>query len=353
MRIGLFTDFYLEDNFIAHSVRLVRRIYEKAGHKVYVFTAANRQKARANKEEGVFTFTSAHFKQYPQFRLSLSPFLSAKKIVSGLNIDAIHNFAVATMGLAAATCARDLEIPSVATVTSVLHLSEGKGEGKLAHLFKDMAVKYARWFYAFFDEVAFPTSFAKEAMKDVIKGSSSSSIVPLPIQEPALENAKPKYIGYVGSSKKASELDILLSRKDSIANRFGKEVKVFSINGNSSYADVKEAEKLPFAERISAYRKLQLFVDVPSYEAFPFPTLEYMFAGNPVVAAEHSPSSEFVGELDKALLYKDGSTLMDALAYGLEHRKELKEKAKELASTYNERVEGLYLSLLDKLGSKS
>ncbi|RME79793.1 MAG: hypothetical protein D6769_01380 [Methanobacteriota archaeon] len=342
MKIAIFTDFYIEDVPIATSIRKLKKEYEKEGHKVYVMCAS--QNKDVDVEEGVFTFTSANIKQYPHFRLSLSPFLSAKKIVRGLKIDVIHNFGVASMGAAAATCKKELKIPSVATITDIMPKTAQSGMGRRVGKFMaDMAKKYSKWLYGFFDEITYPSVYGKELMEGIVEGGS---VIPLPVGDNEEVKNSNRYVGYVGDDGRTRDFSPLLDNVESIKNGLKKSVKIYSIkkNGNS------EGEQISYTERWSAYGKLHTYVDVPNYSAYNSYALEFLKTGKTCICPENSPMKEIVERVNKDLIYEK-KYIGDSIRAGIEGKEKAKEKTKqileEIESSPQEYL-SIYKSLLNK-----
>ncbi len=341
MRIAIFTDFYFEKNPISETVRFLKKRYEKEGHKVYILTATPKKKVKG--EEGVFTFSSAYVKQYPQLRLSLSPFLSAKKIVSGLDIDIIHNVGVASMALAAATCKKDLEIPAISTITDNLPETTAKASaGKLASFIEDTAKKYVKWLYHFYDEVVYPSAFIAKEMSGLV---GNGTIIPLPIYKfEKKKGGRPRYIAYISSTEHEDKGRELTGRADSIKNKMGKEVKHFLIKEKGNGKE----NAYRFDERKGLYEQTYIFAEPKNSSAFPYYAWEYMRMGNVAIANEESPLAEFLKEVDRRLVYKDNASMLDAISYAKDNKKELAELLKSKVESEGERIAERYLQIYEK-----
>jgi glycosyltransferase involved in cell wall biosynthesis len=300
MRIAIFTDFYLEPHPLATSIKLLKKSYEDAGHTVFIMAAAQQKDAEI--EKGVFIFSSANIKQYSQFRLTLSPFLSAKKMIKNLNVDIIHNFATASMGLVAATCKKDLKIPAVATITELLpYTAPFEMNETMANFLKDMATRYSKWMYGFFDAITYPTEFAKLHMKNIAKDGMT---IPLPTEKGKFKKTKQQAIGYAGSIERGRDLSSISEAKEAILNKVGKELLLYSIGEKYGLL----TEKIDYDQRWEAYSKLALFLEPPSYSTYPYYALEYLQSGKPAIAHINTPLAEFLKNIDEDLIYSDNIT---------------------------------------------
>ena len=75
MKIAYFTDTYLPNvDGVVTCLLAYRAELEKRGHEVYIFTPGSKRDKAENKDKKVYYFTSASFKPYPDYRISLFPF---------------------------------------------------------------------------------------------------------------------------------------------------------------------------------------------------------------------------------------------------------------------------------------
>lgn len=168
MRIAFFTDSYLPNHDGVVSIILgYKKELEKKGHEVHVFTPGTREQRETSKEPRVYYFTSASFKPYPDYRLSLFPFLSATRRTKEISPDIIHSHGIATTGLAAIQCSRKYNIPCVASfhtmVSEATHYIAR--EGVLRNFLSKVAWEYLTRYYGFFKRVICPSEFTRTILE--------------------------------------------------------------------------------------------------------------------------------------------------------------------------------------------
>ena len=179
MKIAYFTDTYLPNvDGVVTCLLNYRKELEKRGHEVYIFTPGSKKDKAENKDKNVHYFTSATFKPYPDYRISLFPFPSAVKRAKEIGPDIVHSHGIATTGLAAINCAHALKVPAIASFHTMVpeathYLTKNEGMQKIL---EDVAWKYLKWYYGFFDTVLVTYNFksapeVKPAVARVAQGN--------------------------------------------------------------------------------------------------------------------------------------------------------------------------------------
>lgn len=116
MKIGLFTEtYYPQINGVATSVLMHKRLLEKLGHQVYVFTTTD--PGAAGHEPGVFRVTSLPFASSRRIGVFIHP--RVIQFIRRLGLDVIHTHTEFSLGLLGRTLAKLLRIPLVHTYHTI------------------------------------------------------------------------------------------------------------------------------------------------------------------------------------------------------------------------------------------
>jgi 1,2-diacylglycerol 3-alpha-glucosyltransferase len=116
MKIGLFTEtYYPQINGVATSVLMHKRLLEKLGHQVYVFTTTD--PGAAEHEPGVFRVTSLPFASSRRIGVFIHP--RTIQFIRRLGLDVIHTHTEFSLGLLGRTLAKLLHIPLVHTYHTI------------------------------------------------------------------------------------------------------------------------------------------------------------------------------------------------------------------------------------------
>ena len=315
----------------------------------------------------MYYFTSAVFKPYPDYRIALFPFKSARKLLKEMDVDLIHSHGIATTGLAAIDCAKHLKIPCIASfhtmVPSATHYITSREN--MQRFLEDVSWKYLRWYYQFFKKVLVPSKFTKEILaKERI---TNTVVMPSGINyrfyskgdgdwiRKRYRLGKKKIVLHVGRVVKEKNLELLINEAQSIINK--RPNIVFLIVGKGPAEE--HYKNLVTMKGLEEYFIFAGFVpkkELPDYyataDAFAFPSyfdtqglvaLEAMAAGLPVVAANLSGSADFVVDGETGYLFKEEVDFREKLLLALENGKNMGKKCKEVAREYDadKRVEDL------------
>ncbi len=368
MKIAYFTDTYLPNNDgVVTCLLNYRRGLEKRGHEVFIFTPGTKKQKQENKDKNVYYFTSASFKPYPDYRLALFPFKSARKLVREMDVDLIHSHGIATTGLAAIDCARNLKIPLIASfhtmVPSATHYLTSRQN--LQKFLESFSWKYLRWYYNFFEKVLVPSEFTKKILHN--EGIDNTLVMPSGINYKFYSKGdgewirkryrigKKKIVLHVGRVVKEKNLELLINEAQSIINK--KPNIVFLIVGKGPAEE--HYKNLVTMKGLDEHFIFTGFVpkkELPDYYAtadvFAFPSyfdtqglvaLEAMASGLPVVAPAHSGSSDFVEDGKSGYLFKEEVDFRTKLLDALGNKETLGNEGKKVAKGYDsdKRVETL------------
>lgn len=377
MKIAYFTDTYLPNNDgVVACLLNFRKGLEKRGHEVFILTPGTKKQKEENKDPHVHYFTSASFKPYPDYRLALFPFPSARKLLKGMDVDLVHSHGIATTGLAAIDCASNLKVPCIASfhtmVPSATHYITGR-KG-LQKFLEDVSWKYLKWYYKFFKRVIVPSEFTKKILLE--QGINNTIVMPAGIDYRFYSGGdgewirkrhrlgKKKIVLHVGRIVKEKNLELLINEAPSIINK--RPNVAFIIVGKGPAEEYyKNLVQMKGVDEHFIFAGFVPKKELPDYyaaaDAFAFPSyfdtqglvaLEAMAAGIPVVAPERSGSSDFVKDGETGYIFKEEVDFREKLLLALENGEQMGEKCRETAKEYDSgrRVEALlefYESILE------
>lgn len=168
MRVAFFTDTYLPNvDGVVTSMLNFRRELERRGDDVFVFSAGDAAARKNNRDSKVFFYRSIRFPLYPQYKIALFPYTSARK-VKKLGVDVVHCHALASMGFAAIAAAKYSRSPLVGTFHTLLPLATSYiVKQRLAnHLLTQAAWRAVRMFYKPFNLVTAPSKVIQQMLAD-------------------------------------------------------------------------------------------------------------------------------------------------------------------------------------------
>ncbi len=378
MKIAYFTDTYLPNNDgVVTALLNYREGLEKRGHEVFIFTPGSKKQKEENADKHVYYFTSAVFKPYPDYRLSLFPFLSARKLVKSVGVDLVHSHGIATTGLAAIQCANAMKVPAIASfhtmVPSATHYLTGRKD--MQEMLEKVAWGYLKWYYGFFRKVIVPSRFTEKILNE--HGIKHTIVIPSGIDYKFYSSGngeavrkkhklgKKKVVLHVGRVVKEKNLELIINEAQSIINK--EPNAVFLIVGKGpAEEEYKNLVKMKGLTENFIFTGFVPKNELPDYYAaadvFAFPSyfdtqglvaLEAMAAGLPVVAPEKSGSGDFIKDGVSGYAFKEEVDFREKLLLALENGKELGQKGREIAKEYDAdgRVEELlkfYQEILNK-----
>lgn len=168
MKIAFFSDTWAPNkDGVVTTMRNYRAELERRGHEVFIFASSDSKTIRQNKDRRAFLFASVPFPPYPQYKIAIYP-LTSISIVRKKKMELVHCHGIASMGLAALTVARDLNLPSMATFHTLI--PSGTKVITKSKLGQQIAAKIA-WkamlaFYRRFDTVTSPSRVMQAALAE-------------------------------------------------------------------------------------------------------------------------------------------------------------------------------------------
>jgi len=324
MRIAFFSDTWIPNkDGVVTTMLNYRRELEKRGHDVFVFASADPKTIRQNTDPKTFLFRSLTFPPYPQYKIALFPFPAKKKALeNGVQIVHCHGIA---MGLPALTTARDLELPSIATLHTLIpaatrFITNSEVGQRLA---AKIAWKAMAAFYSRFDLVTVPSHVIQRALRE---HGVDSIVVPNALDT---ERFRPEIDGSAvrrklglrkgermvlttGRVSREKNLDVLIRASQ------GVEKARFVIVGDGPAR--KELMRLAHSEGVASrfvftglvsdadlpryYAACDVFATASTFETQGLALLEAMASGKPAVAADALALPEEVKNGKNGFLFK-------------------------------------------------
>lgn len=377
MKIAYFTDTYLPNvDGVVTCLLAYRAELEKRGHEVYIFTPGTKKDKAENKDKRVHYFTSASFKPYPDYRISLFPFLSAVKAVKEIKPQIIHSHGIATTGLAAIQCANKLKVPAIASFHTMVpqathYLTKNEGMQKLL---ENVAWKYLHWYYSSFDTVLVPSNYTAGILKE--KGIRNVLVMPSGIDVKNFLKGdgegvrkkhglgKKKVILHVGRLVMEKNLDLIINEAHSIINK-QPNARFLIVGKGPSEEYYKNAVKMKGLGEYFIFAGFVEKKDLPEYYAaadvFAFPSqfdtqglvvLEAMAAGTPVVVPKKSASAELVEEGKNGYTFEEPVDFREKILLAIENKDGMGKAARETAKRYDKvdmvgKLEDFYKSKIE------
>jgi len=360
MKIAYFTDTYLPNvDGVVTCLLNYRKELEKMGHEVYIFSPGSKKDKAENRDKNVHYFTSATFKPYPDYRLSLFPFPSAVKRVREIRPDIVHSHGIATTGLAAINCAHELKVPAIASFHTMVpeathYLTRNAGMQKIL---EDVAWTYLKWYYGFFDTVLVPSKYVEGILR--AKGITNTMMLPSGIDVKAFAKAdgdavrrkhslgKKKIILHVGRLVMEKNLDLLINEAHSIVNK-QPNARFLIVGKGPSEEYYKNAVRMKGLEEYFIFAGFVGMEELPGYYAaadvLAFPSkfdtqglvvLESMACGTPAVVPARSAAEELVEEGKNGYTFSEPVDFREKILLAIEKKKELSESARERAALYD------------------
>ncbi len=383
MKIAYFTDTYLPNvDGVVTCLLAYRAELEKLGHEVYIFTPGSKKDKAENRDRKVHYFTSTSFKPYPDYRISLFPFLSAVKLAKEIKPDIIHSHGIATTGLAAIQCAQKLKVPAIASFHTMApeathYLTKNEGVQKFL---EDVAWKYLGWYYNSFEAVLAPSRYTADILK--AHGIGRVTVLPSGIDVRAFAKAdgeaarkrhglnRKKVILHAGRLVMEKNLDLLIDEAQSIINK--QPNARFLIVGKGPAEEYYKGKVK--AKGLEEYFTFTGFVDkkeLPDYYAaadvFAFPSkfdtqglvvLEAMASGTPAVVPKKSAAEELIAEGKTGYSFSEPVDFREKVLLAIERHGEMGGAAREAAKAYGKsemvaRLEGIYRERIGARGRKA
>ena len=162
MRIGLFSDSYIEKNGVTRMLKDLRTGLTSNGHETIVFAGRG----------GDYELHGIPFLLYPDYSIAFPNFVKTALLSKMKGIDIVHAHSPFSLGLCAIATKKLLNLPSIATFHTLLPEYVSYFLGKPGTLLKEPGWKYMKSVYNQFDVVVCPSkSVAKIlAEKGITRG---------------------------------------------------------------------------------------------------------------------------------------------------------------------------------------
>jgi len=322
VKIGFFTDSYLPNvDGVVKSITTVRPELERRGNEVFVFTSGTRSDSKANRDAQVFYYRSFKFPAYPQYKIALFPYYSARSKARDLSLELVHCHGMASMGIAGRKTARDLGVPVVGSFHTLLPkgiqtITKRKWTRKLG---EDFLWRAMDWFYKPLDLVISPSETIRKVL---LERKIDSVVVPngldtkyysagnkaaakLRVSRKIGLKQGEKLVLSAGRMSKEKNHDLIVRAAQSVLKECNARF-VFTGDGparkeiEALAAKMGLSHKLVFpgfvsdAELLDFYRAADVFVTASTFETQGMALLEAMACGTPVVGADSLAIPEVV-----------------------------------------------------------
>ncbi len=321
MKISFYTDTYLPAvDGVVSSIREFKRELESRGHTVFLITSGNSETRRiASKGKNIIVTPSIRFRKYPQYNLSVLPFIDIAK-VRVRSSDIVHVHTPFVMGIYGIISGRIRNVPVVWTFHTMFTNKDAinqyvPGNEKLRKLIKKHSWSYIKFIANRCDAVIAPSDAVKHMLNK--RGIKNTVVVPngvntnrfrrekggaSPLRKRLL-GADKAIVLYVGRLSKEKNLETLLKAAKLLENR---PIR-FVIVGDGPYAETikNKASRLGLGGKVTFVGKITK--DLPKYynaadllclpstfETQGIVCIEAMSCGKPVVGADYLALKEVI-----------------------------------------------------------
>ena len=334
MEIGFFTDSYLPNvDGVVKSITTVRPELQKRGNSVYVFTSGTRSEAKGNDDPGVFYYRSLKFPAYPQYKIALFPYYSARNKARELGVELVHCHGMASMGIAGRKTAGDLGVPVVGSFHTLLPkgiqtITKRKWTRQIGEAFLWRAME---WFYRPLDLIISPS----EAIQRVLAEHEIDSVVVpngldvqkyFPSDKKAAKARVARKIGLrpgeklvlsAGRMSKEKNHDLIVKSASQVLRECNarfvftgdgparKEIEALAAKSGVS-SKIAFAGFVSEAELLDFYHAADVFVTASTFETQGMALLEAMACGTPVVGADSLAIPEVLSSGRNGYLFAPG-----------------------------------------------
>ena len=335
MRIALFTDTYLPNtDGVVSSILAYRQGLRTAGHEMLVFAPDS---PKAVPEENVHRYSGVAFPPYPDYRLPIFPdipadFLKRKKV------QIIHSKAMAAMGLAARSLSRKANVPSLASLETMIpegtHYVIPIKNSLVEGLGRKIGWSYLRWFYSGFDLVTSPSRHAQGVMAE---NGIGSLVLPSPIDTGRFRpnrngDAVKRSLGIGGKRVIASVGRVVEEKNYGFLLSAAKEMRgddaVFMIVGKGPYLEALKRKALadglggkfiftgfvPDGRLVDYYNAADCFVFPSRFETQGLAALEALSCGKAACVMDGTPMAEVVNAKNGQVFADDAKDCAEKLS---------------------------------------
>ncbi len=366
LKVAFYTDTYLPNvDGVVNSMLNYKNELEKRGNRVYVFTSGTSSDAKEYGNGRTFFFESVVFPPYPQYKVAIFPFTSYRNTKkSGVNL--IHSHAIASMGLAAITSAKVLNLPLVGTFHTMLpktgFVVTKSSLGK--RMFSEVAWQAIKQFYAPFDLVTAPSRTIEKLMNE--NGIERTAFVPNGIDTSKFSPSIDRHLIRKLLGIKPSEKVILTAGRISDEKNVHVLLRAFEMlqrntdakfivqgDGPAKQKMVKLARKIGLGSKVIFtgfvkgyevpyfYAAADVFATASTFETQGLALLEAMACGKVCVGAHSLAIPEALKEGYNGFLFKPfnehecAEKLGKALSLGAAQEKRMGRNARSTALSYS------------------
>lgn len=378
MKIGLFTEtYYPQINGVATSVLMHKKLLEKLGHQVYVFTTSD--PGAPVHEPGVFRVTSLPFASSRRIGIFIHP--RTIQFIRRLRLDIIHTHTEFSLGMMGRALAKILRIPMVHTYHTIYenYTHYIIKLGVLEPAAKKLARSISTRFCNSADQVIVPTEKVRNLLL-TYGVRPDIAVIPTPIDVSRFGGSAPSpaeleglraalgigagdnILLYIGRMAKEKNVDTLLRYlQDYLPGK--EQVKLLLVGDGPERKRLEEAaeeygiaRQTIFAgevlwDRVSLYYQLgDVFVNASQSETQGITYTEALASGLPVVAMEDPCLDGVVRHGANGFLFREQADFIRYIDAVLEDRhlqEQLSAEARRSVSEltgfrFAKAVEGLY-----------
>jgi 1,2-diacylglycerol 3-alpha-glucosyltransferase len=384
MKISFYTDTYLPAvDGVVSSIRESKRELESRGHTVFLITSGNSETRKmAAREKNIIVTPSIRFKKYPQYNLSVLPFIDIAKVKS-INSDIVHVHTPFVMGTYGIISGRIKNVPVVWTFHTMFMDKEtinqyAPGSAKLKKFVKKHSWSYIKFIANRCDTVIAPSNAIKQMLNK--KGIKNTVIVPSGVDTNRFRRGckgsaalRKRLLGrekaivlYVGRLSKEKNLETLLKAAKLLE---AKPIR-FVVVGDGPYAETirNKASRMGLVNVVfigkvikelpSYYNAADLLCLPSTFETQGIVCIEAMACGKPVVGADYLALKEIIkngknGERFRPKNAKDCARKIEKVINNIRLYKECESTAKRYSiSVVTDQLLSLYGDLIKSKSEK-
>lgn len=361
----MFTDTYLPAmDGVVNSIIQFRESLEKKGHEVFVFAPGKEDRVDPE-DDHVFRFKSKTFSMYPDYRMAFYPNNRCHDLVHEIDLDVIHNHAVAFMGIKAMIASKLLEVPCVFNfhtwVTDALHYYP-------VNLHEDLLTKltwvYLKYLLRRSDAVIAPSGKTLNELREICpKMCYSRAIAPgvdtqrynqnvdgsQIVERLGLEDSE--VLLHVGRISREKNLDLILDALPIIKRKNGDAKLVVVGDGPAKEYYQKHVEQkgledtviftgfVPEDDLPRYYAAADVFVISSKFETLGIVILEALATGTVVAGIDFGVIPDIVKSGENGFLFEDDKKdCAEKILLALENRDMVKENGQ--GATFDNRRAG-------------
>jgi 1,2-diacylglycerol 3-alpha-glucosyltransferase len=318
LKIIFYTDDYLPavDGTVNYIVS-ARKELERRGHKVYLFTAGNKETQKiAKKDKRVFVFKGIPFTKYPEYTIVARP--PVAKTVRMINPDIIHMHTPFAMGVFATMAKKATGAPLVGTFHTMVfsdevishYLSKNQLVRRVA---KSIIVRYLQYTYSKCDLVLTPSDYTRRELEKIgikrVKTLHTGTIdethrkLSMNASREKLGMSKSRHIIlYLGRISYEKNIEVIIRAAEAldkkgfdivIAGRGPAEKALKEMAASEGALNVIFTGFVPKKQLCRYYSSADVFCNPSMFETLSQATLEAMAEGVPVLVPRHSAQEEF------------------------------------------------------------